>query len=181
MIFGFKAMVQSGMRPPLHPADNLVAPIDANEYIEFRLRPLLTMLEVVSPKLATSKILFDVLIILLNAVSTIIAASSYLGPECMAITVAIASSLTMASQYLRFPEQVRAINAALRELYSLLAEWVSMGPERQKDPAEFARLVQKTEEVALALVRSCTDTNRGHQPSRELGKASDKKDDHLSA
>ena len=181
MIFGFKAMVQSGMRPPLHPADNLVAPIDANEYIEFRLRPLLTMLEVVSPKLATSKILFDVLIILLNAVSTIIAASSYLGPECMAITVAIASSLTMASQYLRFPEQVRAINAALRELYSLLAEWVSMGPERQKDPAEFARLVQKTEEVALALVRSCTDTNRGHQPSRELGKASDKKGDHLSA
>jgi hypothetical protein len=119
--------------------------IQADDYVEFRLKPALQSFEVKAPKLATQVKVLQVLIFSCTAVNAALALTQ--NTEWMPVVISFSGAVHTTMDYMMLTHRLDMINAAQESLTGLLLWWDHLTLIQKKQPNNRETLVDLTEQA----------------------------------
>eukprot|EP00928_Gymnodinium_smaydae_P035147 TRINITY_DN24791_c0_g1_i1.p1 TRINITY_DN24791_c0_g1~~TRINITY_DN24791_c0_g1_i1.p1 ORF type:complete len:1080 (-),score=186.94 TRINITY_DN24791_c0_g1_i1:27-3209(-) len=140
--------------------DDAFCLVTADDYIRFRLEPLIAGLKVRAPFLARAYATMQTVSFLGTAIAGALGVLAM--REFIPIVVAVVASVDSIAQFEQLQVRLLATNSALSELQGVLLWWNALSLAERRRPASKERLVSVTEEVAgsEAVVFGCTTRNQ---------------------
>eukprot|EP00927_Polykrikos_kofoidii_P077718 TRINITY_DN74636_c0_g1_i1.p1 TRINITY_DN74636_c0_g1~~TRINITY_DN74636_c0_g1_i1.p1 ORF type:complete len:1274 (-),score=196.17 TRINITY_DN74636_c0_g1_i1:424-4245(-) len=140
--------------------DDAVCLITADDYLHFRLRPLLESLKLRAPKLARVWAATQMISFLGAAVAGAMGVFSL--REYIPIVVAVVAAMDSIAQFEQLQVRMLATNGALAEIQGLLLWWRALSMAERRRRCNKEHLINVTEDVASseAAVLGCTSHNK---------------------
>lgn len=123
-------------------------PINAQEYLQFRLKPTLLRYTVLALKLSRRNTAVQTAIFLVTAANAAIGVAGL--PEWMPAIVALSSAFYAVAEHQQLQVQLTSVNAAQLQLKNLLVWWESLSLVEQRLTECLTYLVESTEEAMHA-------------------------------
>ena len=135
--------------------DDLATSLSIETYVEYRVRPYVSHLEKVAPQLARKLQVLEILVFLANSAGAILAlivVGTISLANFVAVSVAIASTLSSIIEFHNLQARVTATNGALREMHNLLVWWAALSMVDRRTSYTKHRVVSTLERCMLLTV-----------------------------
>lgn len=151
------------------PIDDGFSPMTGEDYIAFRLIPLLRKYDTLSPRLYCAVSVFQVCIFLATAVNTGLAMMKH--TVYIPAMVSFVGSLNAISDYEMLNQRLTAVNAANATLQNLLIWWDSLSLVDRRLNSSKQYLVETTEAAVTAEFASMVKSAKKSKPPKAGGAA----------
>jgi hypothetical protein len=143
-----------GEEEPQPGVDDGVSDVSGEQYYELRLLPKLQELEKRAPQLSLRRMYYEVTVLVLGLVTTILAALRF--KLAIPAIVALSSMVTSFLQYEALQGRLVATNSAIAELTSFTGDWTAMGVLQRRGRLVKSSMVKLTEHAIVRVAAAYT-------------------------